>query len=71
MRCPKCGSKDHICIVALVTVRLTTNEDGAVEGSEPVNGDHEWHGDSPAFCDSCNRAGCVLDFDPDDEEVWT
>lgn len=60
-RCPKCGNNNDLCVNAIVTVQLSFFEDGEIEGSEPVDGNHEWDDDSPMFC-GCGFKGQVRDF---------
>ena len=67
-KCPKCGRRNAINVGALVTVRLDVNEDGELEGSEPVDGNHEWDGQSVAGCGNCHHAGYVDDFRTDEDE---
>jgi hypothetical protein len=51
-------------VVARVTVAILSSEDGEVQGSEPVNGDHEWGEPDTAFHDDsvCGWAGTVDDL---------
>lgn len=62
-RCPKCGNQD-IVVTALVDVALSFDDFGDLEGSEPVDANHEWDDDSPARCDraACRHDGTVRDF---------
>jgi len=58
MSCPKCGSRGPFFIAATVMVKVTD------EGSEPIDGNHEWHDDTHATCGDheCAFAGTVLNF---------
>jgi RecJ-like exonuclease len=64
MKCPKCGSEDHIEIFATVCVRLT--HDGT-DADAAADGNHYWDDDSSARCDACNCLGTVKAFQPNEE----
>jgi hypothetical protein len=63
MRCPKCGSEDHIEIFATVCVRLTAD---GTDADAPADGNHYWDDDSEARCDACNCVGTVKVFQASD-----
>lgn len=60
-RCPRCGSADHIDIIAFVSVRLTsTGTDGDCSDCGP----DDWTGENAASCEACDFFGTVKDFEP-------
>ena len=63
LACPTCGSDDDVQISVTVFARLH------VEGTEIVDGDHEWDDDSAAMCGQCRQTGLVADFRTDQEDT--
>lgn len=59
LRCPACGRDEEVTVHVLMACRLFP------DGSEIIQGDHEWTDDSPALCNNeeCNFTGTVRDFD--------
>jgi hypothetical protein len=55
-RCPKCGSEDHVEVVAQIWVRMTQ------DGSDANHSDHEYEDESPARCGACGYTGKFGDF---------
>jgi hypothetical protein len=66
-RCPNCGEKDRLLIIALVTVRLIQSDDDEF-GTETVDCDHEFDDNSPMSCQACGHQGRVMEFDEDRRE---
>jgi hypothetical protein len=69
MRCPKCQKNTNLTIDALVTVELSFDADGELEGSEPVDANHEWEDASTARCGACGWAGRVADLHAADSDL--
>jgi hypothetical protein len=57
MQCPKCGKDDRILITGTTALRL------GHDGTEPVDGYHNWEPSSACRCDHCNFDGIVADFE--------
>lgn len=66
LRCPNCRNARVLEIVALVTVRLYQDVFAEeIEGTEPVDGTHEWNDDSLITCPKCRHQGRVIEFTAD------
>jgi hypothetical protein len=57
MRCPKCGSADHISLAAIVNVRITSL------GAEVQDDAPTWTSDNGAGCEACGYDGEVKEFE--------
>ena len=57
VRCPNCKSDEFIRVQVLMDCELYP------DGSEIIEGDHEWHDDSPAYCTGCEYRGKIKDFE--------
>jgi hypothetical protein len=62
MRCPGCGSDEHISVSCMRSAMLTH------DGTEEF-GDSEWDQDSHARCTKCDYSGYVHDFDADNPSI--
>lgn len=49
LQCPSCGSHDNVEVEVKLVVRILE------EGSDPVDGHHEFDGTSPAQCGACTH----------------
>lgn len=62
LKCPECGSRNHLDIAATVWVRVT---DHGTVCNESHDGSHDWDDNSIARCDNCAWEGKVRDCDHD------
>jgi hypothetical protein len=63
LRCPQCGSQDHLDINANIWVRLT---DDGTDADLAASRDHEWNDASHIRCVSCGCSGKVGEFQPNE-----
>ncbi|MXX35382.1 MAG: hypothetical protein F4Z50_11555 [Gemmatimonadetes bacterium] len=52
-KCPKCGHRERLRVVARIWVDLT--DDGSVPSDAPGRGDHEWEDDAMTECPKCDH----------------
>ena len=55
MACPKCKSDENLRIEVMMTVQLYH------DGTQIIDGDHEWGRSSPCRCAECDWEGTVAD----------
>lgn len=61
LACPDCGQDDNIEVELRVWATLS------VDGTEIVDGDHEWDRRSWCRCSACDRYGMVREFSTDNQ----
>lgn len=58
--CPSCGQEDRFKIVARIMCEVTD------DGSEPIDGNHEWDDESVCVCPDCDHTGILKEFQKPD-----
>lgn len=56
-KCPKCGDTESLVIEAITTIKLFS------DGTEPVDGTHEWTDESVTSCGHCEWTGTVKELE--------
>lgn len=57
MRCPRCGERDKLQILAVIWIQAGYDEDGSLQ---PVAGEEpDYSGNSTVSCDACGATGTV------------
>jgi hypothetical protein len=64
LRCPRCGSGEHIDVAALVWLRVTGD---GTDAEQARNHDHDYDANSGAVCAACEYGGRLGDFEPTPE----